>query len=325
MTDMASFSSAFESRLYCIHALTPLHVGAGRGVGFIDLPIVREQVTGWPYVPASAVKGVLLDHHDVSRDSDRATLGKIAFGSGGAEASNSGSLVFTDAHLVCLAARSLYGTFAWCTSPMALERLRRDLHVARLDDNLPQLAGPSPSTGSMSVQISSDPPSVLSDGHHVYLEDLDFDAVSSSSASQWAIAISGWAFTDATWRTTFRQRFAVLPDEAFNFLCETATQVDARVKIDDQRKTVADGALWYEESLPAETLLAGIVWCGPVFGNGDRNDSSMRARILEAFAEKSTGLQMGGKATVGRGRVEMTFTHSAPASSSAPVVQDRPR
>ena len=48
-------------RMYWIHALTPLHVGAGTGVGFIDLPIMREKTTAWPVLPGSAVKGVLAD------------------------------------------------------------------------------------------------------------------------------------------------------------------------------------------------------------------------------------------------------------------------
>ena len=40
-----------NTKMYWLHALTPLHVGAGRGVGFIDLPIMREKVTNWPLVP----------------------------------------------------------------------------------------------------------------------------------------------------------------------------------------------------------------------------------------------------------------------------------
>lgn len=34
--------------LYWLYALSPVHVGTGQGVGFVDLPIAREKVTGWP-------------------------------------------------------------------------------------------------------------------------------------------------------------------------------------------------------------------------------------------------------------------------------------
>ena len=212
--------------------------------------------------------------------------------------------------------RSLYGTFAWCTCPIALERLRRDLQVAHLDSGLPQLVIPSPSNGSLSAHLPNNPTSSLPEQGKVYLEDLDFDVVFSDAAASWATKISEWSFSDDTWKTIFCQRFAVLPDDAFSFLCESATQVDARVKIDDNTKTVADGQLWYEESLPAETLLAGIVWCGRLFGNSDLSDTTMRARILAEFVQRSTLLQIGGKATVGRGRVRISFTHSTAVSTT---------
>ena len=46
---------------YWLHAMTPLHVGAGRGLGYIDMPIVREKVTTWPYVPGSSIRGAWRD------------------------------------------------------------------------------------------------------------------------------------------------------------------------------------------------------------------------------------------------------------------------
>ncbi|MEY2726809.1 MAG: hypothetical protein RLZZ458_2676, partial [Planctomycetota bacterium] len=52
---------AVADRLYWLHALTPLHVGAGKGNGYIDLPLIREKVTGYPFVPGSSTKGVFAD------------------------------------------------------------------------------------------------------------------------------------------------------------------------------------------------------------------------------------------------------------------------
>ncbi|MHA1734045.1 MAG: RAMP superfamily CRISPR-associated protein, partial [Promethearchaeota archaeon] len=45
-------------RMMWLYALSPVHVGSGRGVGFIDLPIIREKVTNYPLVPGSTIKGV---------------------------------------------------------------------------------------------------------------------------------------------------------------------------------------------------------------------------------------------------------------------------
>lgn len=129
-------------RMYWLHALTPLHVGSGQGVGFIDLPVMREKVTDWPVVPGSAVKGVCRDQAETNQAETRQLI-KAAFGprpeeQGERSDDNSGSLVFTDARLVCLPVRSLLGTFAWVTSPLALQRLLRDLEAAGLAEGLPK-------------------------------------------------------------------------------------------------------------------------------------------------------------------------------------------
>ncbi|CAG1004418.1 partial CRISPR system Cms endoribonuclease Csm3, partial [Gammaproteobacteria bacterium] len=132
------------AKMYWLHALTPLHVGTGRGVGFIDLPVAREKATGWPVVPGSGIKGVLADRHGAT-DDKRKTDPKLAaaFGRADDKLANSGALIFTDARMVCLPVRSLYGTFAWVTSPLALRRLARDLEnvkPAELPTALPEVA-----------------------------------------------------------------------------------------------------------------------------------------------------------------------------------------
>jgi hypothetical protein len=45
--------------LFWLHALTPLRVGGDAGLGAINLPTMREQHTGHPFVPGSVIKGIL--------------------------------------------------------------------------------------------------------------------------------------------------------------------------------------------------------------------------------------------------------------------------
>ena len=105
-----------------------------------------------------------------------------------------------------------------------------------------------------------------------------------------------------------KKRFVVLPDSAFDFLCETGTEVHTRVRISDETKTVETGALWTEESLPAETILAGIVQCDRVFQKKEDMPKITEVELLEKFAKNRLLLQIGGKATVGRGQVRCVFT-----------------
>jgi len=297
------------TQIYWLHTLSPTHVGTGRGVGYIDLPIYRDKVTGWPLIPGSAFKGVWADHFRATEGarSSNPKLG-LAFGRASDQAtnaSNAGALVPTDARLVCLPIRSFHGTFAWCTSPLALQLLHRDLSLAGMPD-LPPI--PPLLDESMVHRTTT---TRLEDGGRIFLEDLDFTGRECATTTVWAKRLADSVFPgddNKTWRARFVERFAVVPDTVFDFLTETGTEVSARVRIDDDRKTVPRGALWNEESLPAETILAGLVCCDRVYAR--QPNAVTAADLIREFASDSLSLQIGGNATVGRGRVRCVFTSS---------------
>lgn len=109
--------------LLFLHALSPLHAGTGQGIGAIDLPIAREKATGIPYLPGSSLKGVLRDRASAW---DRDTLFAV-FGPDTENASeHAGAVQVGDAKLLLLPVRSLYGVFALVASPYLLERFRRE-------------------------------------------------------------------------------------------------------------------------------------------------------------------------------------------------------
>ncbi len=303
-----------QTRIYWLHALTPLHVGTGSGLGYIDLPVMREKVTNWPLVPGSAIKGVLSDTHQAEdarkKIEDKKDLTKhekrtiCAFGRAGDEHSNSGSLVFTDGRLVCLPVRSLYGTFAWCASALSLQRLARDLELAGVDNP----SAPATSCPERAAWTTGNTKLVLGgEDRKVFLEDLDLAASDSQDATAWADWLAQQIFVgQEAWQKAFRERFVIVPDNVFDFLSETGTEVNARVRIEDEKKTVATGALWYEEALPAETILSGLVWCDRVFGFS--GETPAREDLFQAYCGDPLDLQIGGKATVGHGRVRCLFT-----------------
>lgn len=296
-----------SSTFFWVHALTPLHVGSGRGLGYIDLPIVREKVTNFPYIPGSAVKGVIADHYLATDDKRKQdSLEAAAFGRQGRDEkdhSNSGSLVFTDARLVCLPVRSLYGTFAWCTSPTILHRLKRD---AESTGRMCSLEIPTLTKETALCPADS----ILTRGREpekkIYLEDLDVPTTDNETAKKWGDFVAEKVFQSED-REEFVKRFVILADDVFNFLCETGTEVAAHIKIDSKTKTVADGALWYEESLPAEAILAGIIWCDRVYG---KTDTFTVKKLWDEYVKDIPLLQFGGKATTGKGLVRCLFDKS---------------
>ncbi len=293
-----------NTRIYWLHALSPTHAGIGRGVGYIDLPIDRDGVTGWPIIRGSAFKGVWADHHRATTDARRsdATL-CAAFGIAGDDNnSNAGALIPTDATLVCLPVRSFRGTFAWCTSPLCLQMLRRTLRTGGREASFQP-----PPQDWLTTRPITQPVRRSSKGSR-------FSSKTSISSHKNVRppgpgrrrSQPGCFPATPPGKSSSRSDSLCLPDTAFDFLCETGTEVHTRVRINDDTKTVAEGALWTEESLPAETILAGIVQCDRVFG---RNGEDVTPKgLLDRFAKDALTLQIGGKATVGRGQMRCVFT-----------------
>ena len=279
---------------YWIHAITPIHVGAGCGLGYIDMPIVREKVTNWPYIPGSTIKGSIADYFGASDENARKKECnrelKAAFGTSGSDNNcAAGALVFTDADILCLPVRSFYGTFAWVTSPFCLRRLRMDISLLKFPDD----------TEAFTTEISK---LSVNDGK-IYLEDLDINAKKNNVAGKIASDIAASVFSDnKEWQETFVERFAVISDDLFTFLCESGTEVNAHIRIDSKTGIVQDGALWYEEALPVETVLAGRVWCDKVFVSSVTPDD-----LFERFCGRELSLQIGGKASTGKGLVRCVF------------------
>ena len=279
-----------KSTFYYLHALSALHVGTGQGAGVIDLPIAREKATHLPFVPGSGLKGVLREEMRPEAGED-STVWEALFGPARVTDDNgfAGALAIGDAHLGCLPVRSLAGTFAWATCPFILSRYRRE--AAAVGVSAPDLPGAQADDAALIATLTK-----LTHQGQVVLEDLDLSA--QSGADAWAVHIAEAVFTvDATWKAFFKERFVILPDGVFDFLSETATEVRARVRINEETRTVAKGALWYEENLPVETLLYGVVGADRA-----RKGSGSAEEMLQKLASKMR-LQLGGKATVGRGLV----------------------
>ena len=278
------------------------------------MPIDRDAVTNWPLIRGSSFKGVWADYYGANEEKRKSDpLLKIAFGhqpKDGTEG-NSGSLIPTDARIVCLPVRSFRGTFAWCTSSLCvsgcLDRTLRSAGFEKLPKVPNSPAGANEDTRVRGQVFHAKETLLTEKDKGVYFEDLDFSGVASDAASEWATEIAKRVFPDdAAWQGEFTQRFVVLPDVVFDFLTETGTEVNTRVKISDDTKTVQNGMLWTEESLPAETILAGVVACDRVFGRDGRDVTP--EGLLGTFATKPLNLQIGGKATVGRGQVRCVFT-----------------
>lgn len=270
-----------NTRPFLLHALSPLHAGTGHTPDIIDLPTARMKATGIPFLPGSSIKGVL---RDARRSTDHEKT-EAVFGPSDDPAAHAGALVVGDARLLALPVRSFRGTFAWVTSPLLLTLAKRDLEETSLA--IPSISG----RGARLTQGNA----CVHNGK-LYLEDLDLPATESAEATSWAARIAPLA---SPGDDIFTKRFVIVDDDTMAFLWETATQVDARVRLDERTRTVASGALWLEESLPPETLLIGLL----AADRSRRKATPMKPDEVLDFALPGEEVhQLGGKATTGRGR-----------------------
>ncbi len=278
-----------NARLLLVHALSPIHAGTGQAVGGIDLPIAREKPTNIPLIPGSSIKGVLragVMTNDL--------LHLAVFGPPTEHASdNAGSVQISDANLVFLPVRSVKGTFAWATSLYMLRRLTRDARACGVT------LGALPGEPVESEAIVTGDRLVTAD--RVIFEDLDFAAKKSEAFTSFAKAFAERALEEED-RSHFVERACLIHDDVMALLLQTATEITTRIRLNPESKTVDGGALWSEEALPVESLLAGLVVATPVVQKKDnkRYDANELLGYVRGLAEAGA-VQLGGKATVGRG------------------------
>ena len=291
-----------EAEIYHLQVLSALHVGIGQGVGVIDLPIAREKSTHLPVVPGSGLKGVLREELNPG-DDDNDTLSKkewlALFGPDTSDANlHAGALAVGDARLLCLPVRSASGTFAFVTCPFILMRYLRDLQAISPHGGtglqVPSIADRQEVCTQATAVIKND---------QVFLEDLDLNVsknkIHNEQARRFSEDIARTLFRDDGWQQLFKDRFVVVSDSVFDFLSEAATEIRARVKLCAKTRTVDDGP-WYEENLPAETVLWGVLGCDRSRRSGVKASGSELLKMLPGERR----LQIGGNATIGRGQTQ---------------------
>lgn len=276
--------------LLTLYATEYLHPGAGSTTGAIDLPVQREVHSDLPVIAASSLKGALRQKAGESEGWGAYIEPIFGPGTGNAD-KHAGALVVGEAKLLAIPIRSLKNVFQWANSPLVLGRLRRDL--ARIGADLPEV--PVPQEGRAIVPAGSG-------GGRLILEELDFEAHESEEMGQVLREIKEKLLPPGAGEyllEKFTTDFALVGDDEFRHLCRVGTQVSARVQLDENKKS---NNLWYEESLPPETIFyAAVLAQNARDGNGMDEDAVMQR--FEAGVVHADGglLQVGGNETVGQG------------------------
>lgn len=291
-----------------LYTESPLHAGAGGGLGTVDLPIQRERHTNLPVVQGSGIKGALrsLALKQAPADEQAAPLHharvRAVFGPDPHDNPSefASALTVGDARLLLFPVRSLRGVFAWVTAPLVLKRLQRDVELLTGTPPAWDVPPIGDRDGDGMAALVTDGSAVqLPEGNAVVLEEYTFTVTPSQQADQWARWLGGQlAGLDPWWIERIRAHLVILSDTAFRDFALYATEVVTRVRL-EANKTVARGGLWTEESLPADTLLYS-----PVMTRKPATHAMSDQDALQFVRGVAQGVfQLGGDETVGRGLV----------------------
>jgi CRISPR-associated protein Cmr4 len=301
-----------EAKVMFIYTESSLHCGSGTSLGVIDSPIQREKYTDYPVCQASGIKGVVREWFEVNKngngDSDKIkyTFGPD-FGRGDSDA-HAGASTFTDGRLLLFPVRSLNGVFAYTTSVFALSRLKRDLDMAgvKVDWTIPAESDDK-IVGVQECKIKDS-------NSKVVLEEYAFDFQADESVK----AIARWIAVNSIpkgdeykfWQDKVKTDLLILPENAFRDFVKLSTEVQARIQIDNEKKTVKPGALFYEEALSSDSLLYSVVMShDPACDTEKRPDGLKTSSDVMKFLSviDKERLQFGGDATIGKGIVNVNF------------------
>ena len=284
-----------NSAMVGLVAETNIHVGIGQSVGALDLPVARERITDYPFIPGSGVKGAFrvwakeragLDIDDLFGPDIEALRDKGGDG-------DAGKILLSDARLLLLPVRSLSSAYKWVTCPLILDRFRRDAVRAGID---------TPKFKTPGVERECYLGGSAQEGD-LALEEREFKRKGGAPCD--VITAIESIDPQKEFAGRLAEQLVLLHDDDFVWFARHALPVLARNALDD-KKIVKPGALWHEESLPPDTVMYLVM--------GERVGGKLAA-VTEAISGRNVYIQMGGNETVGQGWFKMALVTGSRSAS----------
>lgn len=295
-------SADVKMDVYLIYAETQLHAGRGAELGVVDLPIQRERTTGFPII--QGVKGALRAFVRTRNDKN---LEEALFGSRPSEkgeqaaqeeetvqkeettqeseGTKPGGVAFSEAKILLFPVRNNERLFVWVTCPLALARF---LKVAKDEEALKVVNNLNLGEHEAVALFESKDNEIWLEEIAVLRKDVNTDELKKLFEK-----ISDCAPIDLL-KNKLKENVVIVSDKLFSQIVETMTEVVPRVRI-DTTGTVKEGALWYEEYLPQDTVMYFVA--RPT-GYASNNVLEDLKNVINVKL-----INIGGKETVGKGMV----------------------
>jgi CRISPR-associated protein Cmr4 len=289
-----------------IISLTPLHIGVGRGLFDVDLPIARDEFM-IPYIPGSGIKGALRARFrlliDVESENDKKeklkNLDKIFFGQlPESPEALAGSVMISDAILLTIPVRTLYGLWAYATSPFQLKRFVEYYLLAKICHRGASSCTCSEGSAKGSSENIEEYVKIINEIRKIEVreaivssrkaleiltmpgtnkivmnEDIIVEVAKEEKMQAATKLIEvvkrvfdpGCGSKDSSIKAILNQitglveeRLVIVSDSIFRALVDRSITTQTRVRLNYKTKTVEEGP-WSEENLPQLTILTSLI------------------------------------------------------------------
>jgi len=302
--------------LVSIETITPLHVGAGRGLATVDLPIQRDGLS-FPTIFSSSLRGPIRAAFKAkARDSNCTS---VIFGPETDEGEYyAAAFAAIDAKLLLIPVRSLRGTYVLATSPALLKGLLDYVELAEPLTDAAQDLGKTlraliaeadrlkpdrvmlskESIASFNVSINDRSVLVLADEYRLNAQEY------------------GQAGVSLVTRLSIQEpwRMSIIHDDLFPTLIERSLLRQARIRLQAGTKRVEGGGLWTEEQVPPHTVLCSLFLYStprapndvrkrcPILDKKGWNSQAVKETLEHTLLSGGIGYMIfGGDETTGRG------------------------
>jgi CRISPR-associated protein Cmr4 len=261
-------------KLMTLYALTPVHVGSGDNLSYIDMPIQREKHTSFPKIEASSLKGSIRyamemvgEKGSEEREIAKKSTAKLLGSSGEKLDENqtsedvSSSVAISDARILFFPVKSATGIFAWVTCPSVLNRFKQDCDMLniKLQKDLKKNISLD---GDITLIYKHSECNICLEHNNktkIMLEELVFKVnKESTDFVPWVESILDLLPEEENMlQTCFKSNAVLIPDDDFEYFVTQSTEVITRIKINSNTGIVdkENGALFTEEYLPSETIM----------------------------------------------------------------------
>jgi CRISPR-associated protein Cmr4 len=293
-----------KSGVLTFYSETPIHMGTGQSVSYVDLPIQRERHTSFPVLWSSGIKGVIRDL--ASRKWNNKEKVELIFGPESEGSEFASCISITDAKILLYPVRSLRGVFAWITCPLVLRRLKDDITSVGLNNDL-NISEFLNVTDGEALVFGND--LIVKDKNEVVLEEFAFEArkEKEKELEDFAKFLNGFLPNNEL-TSKLKEHLVIVSDNVFKDFVNYAVEVRTRIRIDQASGTVKDKALFSEELIPSESVFYSLVFVGEPFKkNGKLNSADDVFKEVKSLFEDNGLIQLGGDETTGKGYMRVKF------------------